>query len=139
MAARAVPTKAGEAMTMGAKVPQVLVDMLGWGIALWLVGYALGIALFLELPAPAIGWAIMPVGIAFTLWVLIARVKSTRLSYYVALATAWTAVALVGDYLFIVKAFARPDGYYKLDVYVYYALTFVLPLAVGQLKARARG
>ena len=39
------------------------------------------------------------------------------------------------DYLLIVKVFSPPDGYYKLDVYLYYALTFIMPLVVGWLKA----
>jgi hypothetical protein len=40
----------------------------------------------------------------------------------------------VFDYFFIVKAFNPPDGYYKLDVYVYYLLTFIIPVAVGWWK-----
>lgn len=47
------------------------------------------------------------------------------------LAVVWTVVAVVGDYFFIVKAFHPVDGYYKLDVYLYYAVTFCAPLAVG--------
>jgi hypothetical protein len=37
------------------------------------------------------------------------------------------------DYLFIVKLFKSAD-YYKPDVYVYYVLTFILPIAVGWYK-----
>ena len=48
----------------------MLKDSLGWGFLLWLVGYALGIAFFAVLPARLIGWAVMPLGIALTLWVL---------------------------------------------------------------------
>jgi len=40
--------------------------------------------------------------------------------------------------LFIVKAFKPADGYYKLDVYLYYALTFALPLIVGWRKKLIR-
>ncbi|HKW00136.1 MAG TPA: hypothetical protein VJN96_09935 [Vicinamibacterales bacterium] len=43
----------------------------------------------------------------------------------------WLLIAVAGDYLFIVKAFKPPDGYYKLDVYLYYALTFAIPLFAG--------
>jgi hypothetical protein len=49
----------------------------------------------------------------------------------VSLALVWSAMAVVLDYLFIVKAFNPADGYYKADVYLYYLLTVLLPLAVG--------
>jgi hypothetical protein len=45
-------------------------------------------------------------------------------------------MAVVLDYIFIVKAFGPPDGYYKLDVYVYYVLTCTIPIAVGWWKTR---
>ena len=112
----------------------MLKDAIGWGFLLWLVGYVLGIAFFAVLPPALIGWAIMPIGIAITLWVLFRRVKASGLQYYVILALAWTAIAVAFDYIFIVKAFHPADGYYKPDVYLYYALTFVLPLAVGWRK-----
>jgi hypothetical protein len=110
-------------------------DSLGWGLALWFVGYVLGIVGFLVLPPALIGWAVMPVGIALTLWVLLTRVRATRLRHDLMVALAWTAIAVVGDYLFIVKAFNPPDGYYKLDVYLYYAVTGMMPLSVGWWRA----
>jgi len=110
-------------------------DTLGWGIVLWLVGYVLGMVLFAFVPPSAIGWIILPIGIAVTLWVLLRRVAHESLQHYVTLAAAWTAIAVVFDYLFIVKALHPADGYYKLDVYVYYVLTLLLPLVVGPRKA----
>jgi hypothetical protein len=38
--------------------------------------------------------------------------------------------------LFIVKLLNPADGYYKADVYLYYALTFISPLIVGWWKER---
>jgi hypothetical protein len=114
---------------------QLLKDSLGWGFVLWLIGYLLGIVLFFVLPPSLIGWAIMPVGMGITLWILLRRVKRQALQYYVILALAWVAIALVCDYIFIVKAISPPDGYYKTDVFVYYTLTVVTPLAVGWWKA----
>ena len=111
-------------------------DALGWGFVLWLIGYLLGIALFFVLPPALIGWAITPIGLALTLWVLFKRVKATTVSYYVILAAVWTLIAVAFDYVFIVKTFKPADGYYKLDVYIYYALTFVVPIAVGAWKSR---
>lgn len=105
-------------------------DAFGWGVILWLIGYALGMALFPIVPTSAIGWIIMPIGIVITLWVLLKKVKSGSFQYYFTLAVVWTLIAVIFDYLFLVKALKPADGYYKLDVYLYYVLTFVLPLAV---------
>ncbi len=106
-------------------------DTLGWGLILWLIGYVLGIVLFALVPQNAIGWVIMPIGVVITLWVLIKKIKATSFQDYVIIALVWTIIAIVFDYLFLVKVFNPADGYYKLDVYLYYALTFMLPLLVG--------
>lgn len=113
---------------------QLLKDSLGWGFVLWLIGYILGIALFFVVRPSLIGWVIAPVGVVITLWVLLRRVKANRLQYYAIVAVVWTLIAVVFDSLFIVKAFNPPDGYYKPDVYLYYVLTFIAPLAVGWWK-----
>lgn len=110
---------------------QLLKDTLGWGIILWLIGYVLGFLLFFAVPSSLIGWVIMPIGIIITLWVLLKKIKSRSFKYYLLLALVWTLVAVVLDYFFLVKMLKPADGYYKLDVYFYYALTFVLPLIVG--------
>jgi hypothetical protein len=112
----------------------LLKDALGWGLLLWLIGYILGFVFFFALSPSLIGWAIMPIGVVITLWVLFKKVRESDLRYYCLLAVAWTAIAIVGDYLFIVRALNPAGGYYKPDVYVYYALTFVLPLAAGWWK-----
>ncbi len=38
---------------------QLWKNTLGWGFALWFIGYALGIMLFAILPPALIGWAIL--------------------------------------------------------------------------------
>jgi len=116
----------------------LLKDALGWGFLLWLIGYLLGMALFFAVPASAIGWIITPLGVAITLWVLIKKAKENSFTSYLILACAWTAIALALDYLLIVKPLKPADGYYKLDVYLYYALIFLLPVAVGWSKTRRR-
>ncbi len=113
---------------------QLLKDSLGWGFILWLIGYVLGIILFFVFSPSLIGWVIMPVGILITFWILLKKVKGNTFRYYVFLAVAWTLMAVVFDYLFIVKVFKPADGYYKLDVYLYYALTFIIPLTIGWWK-----
>ena len=111
-------------------------DALGWGFILWLIGYALGVLLFAAVPLSMIGWIILPIGTIITLWVLFKKIASVSFQYYFVLAAAWTLIAIVFDYVFIVKLFKPADGYYKLDVYLYYVLTFVLPLIVGWRKQK---
>lgn len=128
-------------------------DAFGWGFILWLIGYVLGMIFFALVPPAMIGWIIMPIGIIITLWVLFKKInpvkslpeqgaaepqvngaKGDSFKYYIKLAVIWTLIAVIFDYIFIVKALKPADGYYKLDVYLYYALTFILPLIAGSGK-----
>jgi hypothetical protein len=113
-------------------------DALGWGFILWFIGYLLGIMLFTVVPISVIGWIIMPIGTIITIWVLLKKIKADSFQYYALLAIIWTIIAVVFDYFFLVKVFKPADGYYKLDVYLYYTLTFVLPLIVGWRKTNQR-
>lgn len=113
---------------------QLLKDALIWGFSLWFIGYVLGVVLFLLVPPSLIGWIISPIGILITLFVLFKMIKADSFQYYVFLSLSWLAIAVIFDYLFLVKVFNPADGYYKLDVYIYYTLTFVLPLLVGWRK-----
>lgn len=113
---------------------QLLKDSLGWGFILWLIGYILGFIFFFVLPPKFIGWVIMPVGVIITLLVLFKKIKSNTLQYYFVLAAVWTVIAVILDYFFIVKMLKPTDGYYKLDVYLYYLLTFIFPPIVGWWK-----
>ena len=114
---------------------QLLKDTLGWGFVLWMIGYVLGIILFMIVPSSLLGWIIMPIGTIITLWVLFKKVNGNSLRYYLFLAISWTLIAIIFDYFFLVKAFKPADGYYKLDVYLYYSLTFILPLFVWWRKS----
>jgi|SRR3989344_2565737 len=113
---------------------QLLKDAVGWGFILWLIGYGLGMILFSIVPFSLIGWIILPIGTVVTLWVLLKKVKADSFRHYMVLAVTWVLIAMVFDYFFLVKAFKPADGYYKLDVYLYYALTFILPLVAGPLR-----
>ncbi len=113
---------------------QLLKDSVGWGFILWLIGYVIGIALFFLVPPSLIGWVALPIGLIITLWVLLKKVKGDTLQYYLILGAVWTVIAVVFDYLFIVKLFNPENGYYKLDVYLYYLLTFVIPPTIGWWK-----
>ncbi len=115
---------------------QLTKDTLGWGFVLWLIGYLLGILLFMFIPSLLIGWVITPIGTALALWVLLKKIKSNSLTYYLKISVAWTIIAILFDYLFLVKLLKPEGGYYKLDVYLYYLIAFSLPLAVGWYKNR---
>ena len=110
-------------------------DALGWGLVLWVIGYALGIMLFAFVPSSLIGWIITPFGTALTFWVTFKKVKGETLWYFCLVGLVWLLIAVGGDYLFIVKAFKPADGYYKLDVYLYYVLTLAIPLIAGWRKS----
>ncbi|HMS22210.1 MAG TPA: hypothetical protein PKA38_00425 [Candidatus Levybacteria bacterium] len=114
----------------------LILDAFGWGIGLWLLGYALGIALFAVVPTSLLGWVISPIGVLATLFVLIKKIKSHNLSYYLLLSISWTLIAILFDYFFLLQLFHPKDGYYKLDVYLYYLLTFTLPIIVGFMKTK---
>lgn len=116
---------------------QVLKDTLGWGFLLWLFGYVLGFLFFALVPANMIGYVITPIGVAVTLRVLFKQINSNTLSYYLKLSIAWTLMAIICDYFFLVQVLHPADGYYKFDVYLYYAITFALPLIVGYLRKKS--
>ena len=117
---------------------QFLKDTLGWGFFIWLGGYILGFVLFAFVPTSLIGWVIMPVGTVLTLWVLLKKIHCTSFPHYISIALVWALIAVVFDYLFLVLLLKPADGYYKLDVYVYYALTLLLPLGVGWYKHKTQ-
>jgi hypothetical protein len=121
----------------GAMSRRFLIDAIGWGFVLWLIGYVLGILFFAIVPVNLIGWAIMPIGILIAVWILLTRVRGETLGYYVLVAVVWTVIAVVCDYFLLVLLFKPVDGYYKLDVYLYYVITFVLPIIVGWRKLAA--
>lgn len=112
---------------------RVLRNTVFWGLILWLFGYVLGIVFYYAVPKDLIGFAILPFGVTLTLWVLLKKINRDEFGCYFGLGLIWTILAVLLDYFFIVKML-KPLEYYKLDVYIYYALTFILPLAVGWYK-----
>lgn len=114
-------------------------DTAGLGIFFWLFGYLTSIVLYFTPFANSMGWIITavftPVTIAITWWWF--RTRSPPLTYYAAVGIAWTVIAVVLDYLFIVLLFQAT--YYSADVFVYYAITFLIPVGVGLVKALPPG
>jgi hypothetical protein len=109
-------------------------NMLIWGFVLWLVGYIAGMVLFFIVPKDSIGWIITPFATLLTIWVLIKKVKRPELMCYLGTGLVWTVMAVILDYIFIVKMLKTGNTYYKPDVLLYYFLTFTLPIVVGYWK-----
>lgn len=80
----------------------------------------------------------MPIGIVLTAWVLFKKIHSNTWRDSALIAIVWTTIAILCDYVFLVKLLNPPDGYYKVDVYLYYVLTFLLPLLAGWIKVSGR-
>ena len=117
---------------------QRIKDTAGAGILLWLIGYLTSLALFFSPFAGIMGWILIavftPVTVAVTWWWF--RGRDLTLPYYAAVGIAWTAIAVVLDYLFIVLLFQA--SYSGPDVFVYYALTLMIPVGVGLVKLRRK-
>jgi len=106
-------------------------DAVGLGMLLWLFGYVASLVLFFTPFVNNMGWIISviftPVTIVITwLWF---RARDLPLLYFVKVGIVWTVIAIILDYLFIVQLFQAT--YYETDVFVYYALTFLIPVGVG--------
>ena len=118
---------------------QWIKDTAGLGIFFWLLGYLASLVLFFSPFAAIMGWFLLavftPVTIAVAWWWFKAR--QLPLLYYVKVGAAWTAIAVVLDSLFIVLLFQAT--YYGPDVFVYYTLTFLIPVGVGLCLRRAAG
>jgi len=114
---------------------QFIKDSLVWGFVLWLIGYILSFVLFFLVPPMVIGWVIAPIGTTITLLVLFKKIKSKDFGYYLKLGISWLTLAVLLDYLFIVKML-NPVDYYKPAVYLYYGLTLVLPILVCKIKSK---
>jgi len=114
-------------------------DTVGLGTGLWLIGYFLSLVLFFSPFASIIGWIITtvltPITFVITWWWF--RTRNLPLTYFIGIGLIWTVIAIVLDYLFIVQLFQT--AYYSLDVFVYYALTFIIPIGVGLYLIRSRG
>jgi len=117
---------------------RIFLNTLFWGFILWLFGYMLGFIFFAIVPQETIGWYIMPFGILATLWVLFKKIKRDSFGCYIGLGIFWLIIAIALDYIFLVKLLKPVDGYYKLDVYIYYALTLTLPVLVGWFKTNKK-
>lgn len=110
----------------------------GLGVLLWLLGYIASLLLFVSPFAGIMGWILIAVFTPVSV-IIVWRWFTGRdlpLAYYAGLGIAWTVIAVVFDYLFIVLLFSAT--YYGLDVFVYYAITFLIPVCIGLLEMAGR-
>jgi hypothetical protein len=111
----------------------VLKDTAGLGTLLWLIGYIASMLLYFTPFAGSMGWVIAalltPVTIIVT-WRWFANRDRLPLRYYAGVGVSWTAIAVVLDYLFIVRLF-NATTYYAPDVFLYYTLMFLIPVGIG--------
>ena len=111
---------------------QWIKDTAGLGTGLWLIGYLASLVLFFSPYAGIMGWILLiiftPITMAVTWWWFRQR-TGLPLEYYAKVGIAWVLIAVVFDYLFIVQLFQA--AYYEADVFVYYALTLLIPVGVG--------
>jgi hypothetical protein len=118
---------------------QWIKDTAGLGVVFWLVGYLASLVLFFSPFAASMGWILLviftPVTLVITWWWFHKR-GQLPLQYYAGVGVAWVGIAIVLDYLFIVLLFQA--SYYGSDVFVYYIITFLIPLGVGLYLIRTR-
>jgi hypothetical protein len=114
-------------------------NTVGLGTVFWLFGYLTSLLLFFS-PFSGIMGGILtavftPFTVAITWWWF--RARNLALTYYAGVGIMWTVIAVVLDYLFIVRLFQAT--YYGPDVFVYYTLTFLVPVGVGLYLIRIQG
>jgi hypothetical protein len=111
----------------------VLKDTAGLGTFFWLLGYLASLALYFS-PVPySIGWVLLVIFTPFTIgvtWWWFNQRERLPLQYYAGVGIAWTLIAIVLDYLFIVLLFNAAE-YYMPDVLLYYVLMFFIQGGVG--------
>ena len=109
-----------------------LQDTAGLGTLFWLLGYLASMVLFFSPFSYSLSWIILAIFTPFTIWVTWWWFRPRErypLEYYAKVGAAWTLIAVVLDYLFIVLLFRA--SYYAPDVFLYYALVFLIPVGVG--------
>jgi len=117
---------------------QLLRDTAYAGLLLWLAGYLASMAVYFSpLPYPLWGKVVLllyiPFAAAFAVYLFRERNQSMR--YYAGVGLAWSLIAIVLDYPFIVLRFGAYQ-YYTPDVYFYYAVMFLIPVGVGIYRNR---
>jgi hypothetical protein len=118
---------------------QILRDTLGMGALLWLAGYLASMAVYFSPLSYAVwGRVVLILYIPAAAWVAWRYFTGRDLSlpYYTGVGITWSLIAVVLDYPLIVLRFEAWQ-YYTPDVYLYYAVMFLIPVGVGMYLRRA--
>jgi hypothetical protein len=128
------PVPGHQALSPGEKQRGRFIDTLGLGFFLWFLGYIASIILFFLVPSEVLGWILFVLFTPVFIVITYVRFRKRLLPfwYYVVVSATWTGIAIIFDFLFIVKLF-KPGNYYHLSVLVYYLETFLGPLIMGIL------
>lgn len=112
-------------------------DAVGIGCLLWLMGFALSLALFALLPERLMGQVILTImaPVSFVIAFYRLRFKSEHILYFVLVGIIWLFIAIVLDYIFIVTLFSIKN-YYDAEVVFYYLITLIIPILIGYLYRR---
>ena len=114
-----------------------ITDTLGIGFLLWLAGYLASIPLYFILPKGMLGWILYVIFTPITIYVAYWRFhkRTLPMGYYLMVATVWTLIAISFDNIFIVMLLKAAD-YYQLDIFLYYATVFLIPVLIGSSYAK---
>lgn len=114
-----------------------MIDIFVFGILFWLIGYVASLILFPFVSLDVMGWILTGVMTPLTFIIAYFRFRKRNLKFFCYFMTGvfWALIAAVLDYLFIVKLFHSVD-YYKLDVYLYYFIMFLIPVILGLINKK---
>jgi len=109
-------------------VSRLILDSLGFGILLWIVGLVIGISLTSDFPG-VVGWIVVAVLFPLSALVAYGRLRNDFSWLRTLLvATAWAGTAIVLDLTFVAP---YVGAYYDISVYAYYLGMFLVPLAIA--------
>ena len=110
----------------------VLWDTIGLGTMLWLLGFGFALAIYPFIALTYIGWCVLAIIVPITGYVAARRLATTDrpVKHMLKMSVAWVGIAAAADYKILVQQM-HVTNYYKPDVYIYYAFTFLLPILVG--------
>lgn len=117
---------------------QLLRDTAYTGILLWVAGYLASMAVYFsglnyDVWGKVVLLLYIPCAAVFAYWYFSQRELS--LQYYAGVGIAWSLIAVVLDYPFIVMRFGAWQ-YYTPDVFFYYIVMFLIPVIVGMYVNR---
>jgi hypothetical protein len=116
-----------------------MIDIFVFGIFIWLMGYIASIILFPFVPDNILGWILCIIFTPITIIIAYLRFRNRKLKLFCYFMTGvfWAIIAMILDYFFIVRLF-NSVTYYKPDVFVYYIVTFLIPLIIGLYNINKR-